>query len=109
MIQRRRWLDHALCRERRPHRRAFKIGFAGPDGKVAFDFTGTYDEVRAHELIAWTADDGRPMRAEFSEQNGKTLVTFILTLEPTHSAEQQRHGWSNILENLGRYLERTSS
>jgi len=49
------------------------------------------------------------MRAEFSEQNGKTLVTFILTLEPTHSAEQQRHGWSNILENLGRYLERTSS
>ena len=87
----------------------FKIGFAGPDGKVAFDFTGTYDEVRAPELIALTADDGRPMRAEFAEQNGKTLITFTLTLEPTHSEEQQRHGWSNILENLGRYLERKNT
>src|ERR1700744_576694 len=44
----------------------FKVGFAGPDGKVAFDFTGTYDEVTAPlpgeaGRIAFTADDGRPM------------------------------------------------
>ena len=57
------------------------------------------------ERIALTADDGRPMRAEFSDQEGKTLVTFTLTLEPTHSEEQQRHGWSNILANLGKYLD----
>ena len=89
----------------------FKIGFAGPDGKVAFDFTGTYDEVTAPApgktgRIAFTADDGRPMRADFTEQDGKTLVTFMLTLEPTHSEDQQRHGWSAILANLGTYLER---
>jgi uncharacterized protein YndB with AHSA1/START domain len=83
----------------------FKIGFAGPDGKVAFDFTGTYDEVTAPERIAFTADDGRPMRVEFSDQGGKTLVTLTLTLEPTHSEEQQRHGWTAMLANLETYLE----
>jgi uncharacterized protein YndB with AHSA1/START domain len=83
----------------------FKIGFAGPDGKVAFDFTGTYDEVTAPECIAFTADDGRPMRVEFSDQGGKTLVTLTLTLEPTHSEEQQRHGWTAMLANLETYLE----
>jgi uncharacterized protein YndB with AHSA1/START domain len=87
----------------------FKIGFAGPDGKLAFDFTGTYDEVTPLERIVLTADDGRTMRAEFSDQGGKTLVTFTLALEPTHSEEQQRHGWSNILANLGKYLDSKSA
>ena len=86
----------------------FKIGFAGPDGKVAFDYTGTYDEVTSPERILFTSDDGRPMRVEFTDQGGKTLVTFTLTLEGTHSEEQQRHGWSAILENLGKYLARKS-
>jgi len=87
----------------------FKIGFAGPDGKVAFDFTGTYDDVTPYDLIAFTSDDDRPMRVEFSDQGGKTLVTFTLTLEPTHSEEQQRHGWTAMIENLGKYLERTEA
>jgi uncharacterized protein YndB with AHSA1/START domain len=87
----------------------FKIGFAGPDGKVAFDFTGTYDEVTAPERIAFTADDGRPMRVEFSDQGGKTLVTLTLTLETTHSEEQQRHGWTAMLANLETYLEGKST
>jgi hypothetical protein len=37
---------------------------------------------------------------------GKTLITLTLTLETTHSEEQQRHGWSAMLENLNLYLER---
>jgi uncharacterized protein YndB with AHSA1/START domain len=89
----------------------FKIGFAGPDGKVAFNFTGTYDEVTPPESgktgrIRFAIDDGRPVTVEFSEQDGRTLVSLTLTLETTHSEEQQRHGWSVMLENLGLHLER---
>jgi uncharacterized protein YndB with AHSA1/START domain len=87
----------------------FKVGFAAPDGKISFDFTGTYDEVTPPSVIAFTADDGRPMRVVFSEQGGKTMVELTLTLEPTHSEEQQRHGWTAMINNLGAYLERKAA
>jgi uncharacterized protein YndB with AHSA1/START domain len=87
----------------------FKIGFAAPEGKGGFDFTGAYDEVKAPERIVFTIDDGRPVTVDFADQGGKTLVTLTLTLETTHSEDQQRHGWSAMLENLGLYLERKAA
>ena len=62
----------------------FKVGFAAPDGKGSFDFTGTYSEVKPPERIVIMIDDGRPVTVDFTEQNGKTLVTLTLTLETTH-------------------------
>ena len=92
----------------------FNIGFAGPDGKSGFDFTGTYDEVTPpgpgkNGRIAFTIYDGRRVIVDFAGQGGKTLITLILTLETTHSEEQQRHGWSAMLENLNTYLERKAA
>ena len=49
------------------------------------------------------------MSVDFADQGGKTLVTLTLTLEPTHSEEQQREGWTAMLENLGLYLERKAA
>jgi uncharacterized protein YndB with AHSA1/START domain len=92
----------------------FKIGFAPPDGKGGFDFTGVYNEVtppapgRAGRIV-FTIDDGRPVTVDFADQGGKTLVSLTLTLEGTHSEEQQRHGWTAMIENLGTYLERTQA
>ena len=42
-------------------------------------------------------------------QGGKTLVTLTLTLESTHSEEQQRQGWGAMLVNLETYLERKAA
>ncbi len=81
----------------------FKIGYAAPDGKVAFDFTGIYTEVTPHSRIVFQIDDGRPCTLDFADQDGKTLVTLTLALEGTHSEEQQRHGWGEILKSLERY------
>ena len=36
-------------------------------------------------------------------------ITLILTLKTPHSEEQQRHGWSAMLENLNLYLERKAT
>jgi uncharacterized protein YndB with AHSA1/START domain len=84
----------------------FKVGFAAPDGKGSFDFTGSYTEVKAPERIVFTIDDGRPVTVDFTEQDGKTLITLTLTLESLHSEEQQRHGWGAMLTNLETYLQR---
>ncbi len=46
---------------------------------------------------------------EFLEKDGKTYVTLILTLENTHSEEQQRHGWGVMMDNLNTYLERKAA
>ena len=92
----------------------FNIGFAGPDGKTGFDFTGTYDEITPpapgqNGRLAFTIDDGRPVSVEFSERGGKTHITLTLTLESTHSEEQQRHGWGAMLDNLNLHLERKAA
>jgi uncharacterized protein YndB with AHSA1/START domain len=92
----------------------FNIGFAGPDGKTGFDFTGTYDEVTPplpgkDGQLNFTADDGRPVWVTFSQKDGKTIITLILTLENTYPEEQQRHGWTAMLDNLNTYLERKAA
>jgi len=92
----------------------FDIGFADPEGKMSFDFTGTYNEITPpapgrNGRIHYTIDDGRPVWVEFAEAGGKTTVILTLTLETTHSEEQQRHGWGAMLENLGLYLERKAA
>lgn len=92
----------------------FDIGFAGPDGKTGFDFTGVYDDVTPpspgkNGRIAFTIDDGRPVTVDFAEKDGKTVITLVLTLENTHPEEQQRHGWTAMLDNLNAYIERKAA
>ena len=88
---------------------AFDIGFASPDGKNSFDFTGVYDVVEPPARIVFTIGDGRPVTVIFTENNGRTDLSLTLTLESTHSEEQQREGWTAMLENLGLHLERKAA
>jgi uncharacterized protein YndB with AHSA1/START domain len=88
----------------------FNIGYQGPETNMKFDFTGVYNEITPPApgktgRIVLTIDDGRPVTIEFAADGNKTHLTLILTLENTHSEEQQRHGWGNILENLNRHLQ----
>ena len=84
------------------------------DGKTGFDFTGTYDEITPptpgrNGRLVFTIDDGRPVTVDFSQSGGKTTINLTLTLEGTHSEEQQRHGWTAMLDNLNLYLERKAA
>jgi uncharacterized protein YndB with AHSA1/START domain len=82
----------------------FKIGFADPEGKNSFDFTGAYVEILAPSRLVYTIDDGRPITITLEDRDGKTFLTLILTLEAMHTEEQQREGWSAMLENLDTHL-----
>lgn len=75
------------------------------DGSVGFDFSGTYDDVETNKIISYTLDDGRKVKALFSNQDGKTKVVETFEAENTHPIEMQRGGWQAILDNFKKYVE----
>lgn len=78
------------------------------DGSSGFDFGGTYDEVKKHERIAYTLDDGRKVEVRFSEDGNTTLVTETFEPEDINSREMQQSGWQAILDNFKKYTETKS-
>ena len=76
------------------------------DGSFGFDFGGVYDEVRTHELIAYTLGDGRKVKIEFSSKANETKIVEIFEAENVNSIEIQRTGWQSILNNFKKYSER---
>lgn len=83
---------------------AYRIGFGSPDGKNDFVFEGRYEEVTPPSRLVFTIADGRPITVTFTELNGKTKLDLVLSLENTHSEEQQREGWGNMLRFLAEHL-----
>lgn len=75
------------------------------DGSAGFDFGGTYDEVKKHELIAYTMSDGRQVEIRFSEDGNATRVTETFDPEEANSREMQQSGWQAILDNFKKYAE----
>jgi uncharacterized protein YndB with AHSA1/START domain len=75
------------------------------DGSVGFDFGGVYDEVKTHELIAYTIGDGRKVKITFAANGATTNVVETFEAESTNSIELQRGGWQAILDNFKKYAE----
>lgn len=76
------------------------------DGSMGFDFEGIYDEVRLHDLIAYTLGDGRKVRVIFEPHGQTTSVTEYFEAENMHSHEMQKAGWQAILDRFKSYTER---
>lgn len=84
----------------------FTTRMEAKDGSAGFDFGGTYDEVIPKQIIAYTMDDGRKVRVEFTNQaEQQTQITETFDPEETNSLEMQRDGWQAILDNFKRYTE----
>lgn len=75
------------------------------DGSFGFDFSGVYDEVITHELIAYTMDDGRTNKITFTSKGQETHVIETFEAETENSIELQRGGWQAILDNFKKYAE----
>lgn len=83
----------------------FLSKMAAKDGSFAFDFSGTYDEVKEHEVISYTLGDGRKVIILFSSKGNETTVAETFDAENTHSLEMQQSGWQAILNNFKKYVE----
>ena len=75
------------------------------DGSFGFDFTGTYDEIRTNEYIAYTLDDDRKVEITFTARGNETEVVEIFDAEGTNPVEMQRAGWQAFMDNFKKYCE----
>jgi uncharacterized protein YndB with AHSA1/START domain len=81
----------------------FRIGMRPADhSEEGFTFSGTYREVKKPERIVQDLGDGRVMTTTFEDQEGKTKLT--LSVEMAESEDQERTGWTQILENLAKHV-----
>ena len=87
---------------------AFSSSMEAKDGSFGFDFAGTYTKVVEHERVESALGD-RNLVVEFSQTPEGVLVQETFDAEPTHSLEQQRHGWQAILNNFKKHVESKSN
>src|SRR3989344_6938524 len=87
----------------------FRYRMAAKNKSAAFNFEGTYFEIKKFKLIAYSMSDGREVRVEFSSNpDGKTHIRETFDMENTNSEEMQRGGWQSILNNFKNYVEKSS-
>lgn len=79
------------------------------DRSFGFDFGGIYDEVKHHEVITYTMEDGRKVSITFSSRDNQTEVTEVFDAEESNPVEMQQQGWQAILERFKEYAEKISS
>ena len=84
---------------------SFSSRMEAKDGSMGFDFGGVYDEVKNHELIAYTLGDGRKVSIVFSANANTTTVTENFEAEDTNPLEMQQGGWQSIMDNFKQYTE----
>lgn len=77
------------------------------DGSMGFDFEGVYDEVKTHELISYTMEDGRKVEITFIGQGSETKVVETFDAESTNPVEFQQAGWQAIMNTFKAYTEQS--
>jgi uncharacterized protein YndB with AHSA1/START domain len=83
----------------------FSTRMEAKDGSFGFDFGGVYNDVKQHEFIAYTMDDGRRVEVIFSVDGDSTKVVESFEAETENPEEMQRGGWHAILNNFKKYTE----
>jgi uncharacterized protein YndB with AHSA1/START domain len=82
---------------------AFRIGMRPADhSEEGFTLDGVYREVVKPERLVQELSDGRLLTTRFEDQGGKTKLT--LSVEMAESEEQERTGYTQILESFARHL-----
>jgi uncharacterized protein YndB with AHSA1/START domain len=82
---------------------AFRIGMRPADhSEEGFVFDGTYREIVKPERIVQAIGDGRVMKTTFEDVGGKTRLT--LSVEMAMSEEQERRGYTQILEHFAQHI-----
>jgi uncharacterized protein YndB with AHSA1/START domain len=83
----------------------FSSRMEAKDGSFGFDFGGVYDEVKTHQVIAYTMADERTVSIFFTDLNGKTKIVETFEAENTNPIEMQQGGWQAILNSFKKYTE----
>lgn len=83
----------------------FKTTMAAKDGSYSFDFEGVYTSIILYNLLEYTMADGRKVKVIFRSKGNVTDIEETFDAESTHSLEQQKQGWQNILDSFKMHTE----
>src|SRR5262249_33700107 len=86
---------------------AFSSRMEAKEGRMGFDFAGTYTKIVEHKRIEYAFGD-RKAEIEFTPGPKGVTVRVTFDSEPTHSIEQQQGGWQAILDNFAHHVEAKS-
>ena len=87
----------------------FKSTMASKDGKMSFDFEGTYTVVIPYSLIKYKMADGRTVEIKFKEVDDTVNIKESFDPESQNPEEMQKGGWQAILDNFKKYVENYTS
>jgi uncharacterized protein YndB with AHSA1/START domain len=77
------------------------------DGSAGFDFIATYTDVKQHQTIAYSMEDGRTVKITFSTDGKSTTIVETFEAEDDNPIEMQKEGWQTILNNFKAHVETT--
>ena len=83
----------------------FSYRMEAKDGSIGFDFEGKYTNVILYKLIEYIMSDDRSVSISFESVDAGIKVIETFEAEDENSAEMQRQGWQNILNNFASYVE----
>jgi uncharacterized protein YndB with AHSA1/START domain len=83
----------------------FSYRMESKDGKVGFDFYGTYTKVLAEDRLEYLLGDGRTVSVEFRDRAGKTEIVETFDAETENPLELQKQCWQAILDNFKKHVE----
>lgn len=83
----------------------FLFRMEAKDGSAGFDFIGVYHNIKPHEIIEYTMEDGRTVKILFSGTANSTKVVETFAAETVNSIEIQQGGWQAILDSFKKYAE----
>ena len=84
---------------------SFNYRMESSDGKVGFDFCGTYTKVIPEKRIEYILGDDRKVSIEFRAIGKQTEVVETFDAETENSLDLQRTGWQAILTNFKKLAE----
>lgn len=88
---------------------SFRYRMAAKDGTAGFDFEGEFTEITPYKSIHYTLGDDREVAVQFIETRNGVTVVETFEAEDENSAEQQKQGWLNILNNFKKHVESKST
>ncbi|QWC21101.1 SRPBCC family protein [Bacillus haikouensis] len=75
------------------------------DGSFGFDFGGTYDDVKANEVIAYSMEEGRTVSITFKGHGNETEIVETFDPDSENPVDMQQQGWQAILDRFKNYVE----
>ena len=73
------------------------------DSSMGFDFEGTYTHITPQSRLDYAFGD-RTASVIFTPEPGGTRLRLRFDAETDHPADQQRAGWTAILDNFARHV-----